>query len=82
MKEIMALAFLAVKKKLNPKERKNCFEIFGFDFLVDVHGIPWLIEANTNPCLDEASPILKTLLPRMLDDAFKIVLDPFLPCKS
>jgi len=69
MKEIMALAFLAVKKKLNPKERKYCFEVFGFDFMLDAYGVPWLIEANTNPCLDEASPLLKALIPRMLDDA-------------
>ena len=30
---------------------------------------------NTNPCLEESSPILKCLLPRMLDDAFKLTID-------
>lgn len=26
----------------------------------------WLIEANTNPCLEESSPLLKILIPRMI----------------
>jgi len=59
MREIIGLSFLSCKNRLNRDNRKYCFEIFGFDFLLDVHGVPWLIEANTNPCLDEASPILK-----------------------
>ena len=35
----------------------------------------WLIEVNTNPCLELASPLLSALIPRMLDDAFKLTLD-------
>lgn len=35
-----------------------------------------LIEVNTNPCLDESNALLKQLVPRMLDDMLKIVLDP------
>ena len=35
-----------------------------------------MIEANTNPCLEESNQLLKDLIPRMLDDMLKIVLDP------
>jgi len=35
-----------------------------------------LIEVNTNPCLEEPNALLAMLIPRMLDDMFKIVLDP------
>ena len=42
------------------------FELFGFDFLVDSNINVWLIEVNTNPCIEESSGILKILLPRML----------------
>ena len=35
-----------------------------------------LIEANTNPCLEESNQLLKEMIPRMLDDMLKIVLDP------
>lgn len=36
----------------------------------------WLIEVNTNPCLEESSQMLSQYIPRMLDDAFKITIDP------
>ena len=35
-----------------------------------------IIEVNTNPSLEESNDILLALVPRMLDDMFKIVLDP------
>lgn len=40
---------------------------------------PWLIEINTNPCLEETSALLRSLLPRMIDDAFKLTLDVYFP---
>ena len=39
----------------------------------------WLIEVNTNPCIEEGSQLLKVLLPRMLDDAFKLTIDQLYP---
>ena len=36
---------------------------------------PYLIEVNTNPCLEESSPLLQEILPRMLDDAFSLTID-------
>ena len=35
----------------------------------------WLIEANTNPCLEETSKLLEGLLPRLLDDMMKHTID-------
>ncbi|KRX01751.1 hypothetical protein PPERSA_01621 [Pseudocohnilembus persalinus] len=80
MKEIVALTYSSVKEKLNPNKYENCFEIFGYDFFIDADYQVWLIEANTNPCLEESSQIQKELLPRMLNDAFKICLDKNFPC--
>lgn len=39
---------------------------------------PWLIEVNTNPCLELSSSLLSRIIPEMLDNAFRIALDPFL----
>ena len=59
---------------------KSAFEIFGFDFLIDSEFETWLIEVNTNPCLDESSRILEKLIPRMVNDALKLTIDQvFLP---
>jgi len=38
-----------------------------------------LIEVNTNPCIEEASPLLAMLLPRMIDDAFRLTIDVLFP---
>ena len=47
--------------------------------MIDKNHKPWLIEVNTNPCLEESSALLKQLVPRMLDDAFKLTLDIVYP---
>ena len=69
----------SVRKKLHPQRKQLNFEIFGFDYILDADFNTWLIEANTNPCLEESSPLLEALLPRMLDDAFKLTLDVVFP---
>ena len=47
--------------------------------MIDESLKPWLIEVNTNPCIEETSQLLKMLLPRMIDDAFKLTLDILFP---
>lgn len=51
----------------------------GYDFILDQDLNVWLIEVNTNPCIEESSPLLAMLLPRMLDDAFKMTIDVIFP---
>jgi D-alanine-D-alanine ligase-like ATP-grasp enzyme len=53
----------AAGPKLNPNKRRYCFEVFGYDFIIDADMKMWLIEVNTNPCLDESSSLLKRLIP-------------------
>ena len=79
MKSQIISSLLAVKGKLNPNDRLGCFEIFGYDFIIDSCFKPWLIEVNTNPCIELASPLLEQLIPRMLDDAFELTLDAAFP---
>ncbi len=55
--------------------RKNCFEIFGYDFILDSNFTPFLLEINTNPGLEESSPLIKMLVPRMIDDALRLTID-------
>ena len=55
-----------MRKKLNASQRNFCFELFGYDFIIDEDCKVWLIEANTNPCLEESSALLRVLLPRMI----------------
>ena len=75
MKFIVAKTIDSVRTKINQKRRKGCFELFGYDFMVDQDLTVWLIECNTNPCLEESSTLLRRLIPRMLDDAFRLTID-------
>ena len=70
MKEIIFFSLSSVKKKLNKKDRKFSFEIFGYDFIIDEDLKLWLIEVNTNPCIETSSPLLEMYLPRMLGNSF------------
>jgi tubulin---tyrosine ligase len=62
-------------KSVKLQTGKAFFEIFGYDFIIDTDYNTWLIEVNTNPCLEESSPLLQQLIPRMVNDALKLTLD-------
>lgn len=75
IKQQTVMAFHSVAKKLNPHRQKSQFELFGLDYMLDADCNCWLLEVNTNPCLDEDSKLLKIIIPRMLDDMFKLTVD-------
>jgi len=62
---LMGDAIRSAASKLNPRKIKHCFEVFGFDFMVDSDFRVWLIECNANPCLDLCSAYLAHLIPSM-----------------
>ena len=39
----------------------------------------YLIEVNTNPCLEISCPLLARIIPEVLDNTFRLVLDPIFP---
>jgi hypothetical protein len=49
--EHMRVSLKATVKQMNPMGRKFSFQIFGYDFMIDETGYPWLIEVNNNPCI-------------------------------
>jgi len=40
--------------------------------MINQNGKVFLIEANTNPCLEMSSPLLARLIPVVLENAFKL----------
>ena len=52
--------------------RLNCFEVFGFDILVDSDLKPWLIEVNLSPSLSPDSPLDMTIKTNLLVDTFNL----------
>jgi len=76
MNKLTTDIFRATFDKLDPKRRINTFEVFGLDFMIDDEFKVYLIEVNTNPCLELSSPLLARLIPNMLENAFKLTVDP------
>ena len=75
MKYLVEISFKSVGKKLIKTSPVLCFEIFGYDFIIDNDFKPWILEINNNPGLCISSPVIKKLVPRMLDDAFRLTID-------
>ena len=75
IKEIIYITMRSVRNKINKNNRNYQFEIFGYDFMLDENFNVFLIEINTNPGLEESSPWIKIIVPRMLDDALRLTID-------
>ena len=75
MKNMILISMNSVKNKLNKTKNVLCFEIFGYDFIIDKNFKPWILEINNNPGLGISSPLIQKLIPRMLDDAFRLTID-------
>lgn len=52
---------------------KHCFEVYGYDILLDSDLNPWLIEVNASPSVTADTPVDYDLKCGMLDDVMNIV---------
>lgn len=75
MKDLVIDSFLSVKEKMNENKRRHCFELFGFDFLLDEDFRVWLIEINTNPFLGTPNKDMEILVPKMINEMCSLVID-------
>ncbi|EAX95729.1 Tubulin-tyrosine ligase family protein [Trichomonas vaginalis G3] len=53
--------------------KSRCFEIMGYDILIDKKNKPWLLEVNHSPSLQCDSPFDKTLKDNVISGAMKIM---------
>ena len=59
--------------KKNGTHRTNCFEIMGFDVLVDSDLKPWLLEVNLSPSLACDSPLDMSIKSNLVCDSFNVM---------
>lgn len=70
-------SFISVHNKLDPENKINSFELFGYDFMIDENFKVYLIEANTNPWLEINWTLLSSIISSVVDNTFRIVLDSY-----
>lgn len=57
----------------NPTTRANCFELYGFDVMIDNNMKPWVLEVNVLPSLSSSSVFDKRIKTMLVCDALTIV---------
>jgi len=57
------------------ESRKNSFEIYGADFMLDEQLKPWLIEINQGPTMATSTTVSNELVQSLIEDLCKVVLD-------
>ena len=53
---------------------KHCFELYGFDILIDQNLKPWLIEVNASPSLTGTTKIDFILKKHIINDILNLVI--------
>ena len=81
IKEIVSISMKSVKEQINKNNNTFQFEIFGYDCMLDENFNLFLIEINDNPGLEESSPWIEIIVPRMLDDALRLTIDKLFKAK-
>jgi hypothetical protein len=71
MKKIGTDTIRACSGGIDPNKLNSNFEIFGLDFMIDANLDVWLIEVNSNPCLELSCPLLSSLIPRMVENTLE-----------
>ena len=59
IKDLIIDSILACKQQISSNTRKDCFELLGYDFLIDEDFRVWLLEVNSNPYLGFANKYMK-----------------------
>lgn len=76
MQAIIGECLDAVSGELTFFTLPNCFELFGFDLMVDDQWQVWLLEANAEPDLMQTGTRLKPVVAGVIEGIMQLVVDP------
>lgn len=71
MRKIALESLESVKE--NVQFRKNTFELFGYDFMIDENYKVWLIEVNSSPTMEYSTKITTRLVQKGMSDLADLV---------
>jgi len=77
--DIFIKTIIAIDTSVNDSSRRygihrnNCFELFGFDIIIDSNLKPWLLEVNLSPSLATDSPLDHHIKSNLIADLMNII---------
>jgi len=75
MKTLLAVEVpINTNMQLHVPSRNNCFQLLGFDVMLDEALKPWLIEVNTAPSLATDSPMDKQIKAAVVTDTLHMIM--------
>ena len=57
------------------ENKKGCFQVYGFDMMIDADFNCWLIEVNMSPSMEYSTHVTEKLVKQCLEDTCKILID-------
>lgn len=79
MKDLIIKTIISADYRINDamkagtKYKDICFELYGFDIIIDANLKPWILEVNISPSFSSSSPFDKNLKTKLICDALTIV---------
>jgi hypothetical protein len=70
--DLIRTSLLSVSESM--MDRKNTFENFGFDIMIDEDLTPWLIEVNSSPSMQGTTSVSGLLVKELLESIVGLVL--------
>lgn len=61
---------------------RHCFEVYGYDILIDSNLKPWLLEVNASPSLSTTTHTDRIMKMTLINDTYDIVVQPQFPDKK
>ena len=79
IKDIILKTLISVEPSImtnvskNQNTRGNCFELYGFDVMIDADLKPWVLEVNVQPSLSSSSAFDKKIKTMVVCDLLTLV---------
>jgi len=73
IKSLMSVDSVVIQSLKKLPNKNNCFELLGYDILIDNELKPWLLEVNLSPSLATDSPLDLKIKTNLIVDTFNLV---------